>query len=83
MKISDMEALLQQEMEAVKGGSGTVRGCICISGAFAGEPGGSCECETAAEAYSTVSCNCSTGAIITGGLINPPGGLDCLIGLSR
>ena len=44
MKISDMETLLQQEMEAVHGGLSGTNLCKCESGAHVNVTGGSCEC---------------------------------------
>ena len=83
MKISDMETLLQQEMEAVHGGLSGTNLCKCESGAHVNVTGGSCECASGAEAYVTVTCTCGSGAKLADSLVTPPGGLGCLIGLSR
>ena len=68
MKLKDMEKLLLQEMESVRGGTGGT--CDCETAAKA--TGGECTCQSGAAQYGTPSCNCSTGATMTGGGIFPP-----------
>ena len=80
MTLKDMEALLQQEMEAVHGGTaGDV--CRCETGAFVNSAGGECVCKSGAQLVAApISCNCSTGAAMkdTGGIVSPPD-LGCVL----
>ncbi len=82
MNLSDMEMLLQQEMEAVHGGAAGV--CQCKTGAQVGGEGGSCECEKGANMSAPeIKCNCSTGAAFSGGeIVNPPI-ITCTVGINR
>ncbi len=60
MRIENLETMLLQEMEEVKGGTGEV--CFCSAGgAMSASSGGKCECKSGA--LSAGSCSCSSGAL--------------------
>ena len=83
MKISDMETLLEQEMQAVRGGTGG-KICECVTAAGAGAGGTQCNCENAANLTGevSVSCRCSSGATVSGGSLIKPPSLECHVGLN-
>ena len=78
MKLKDMEELMLQQMEVVRGGVGVAGAvCDCTSAANVGKPLGSCICTTAAgQTGFPEYCKCDSGAQQTIGLKpivpNPP-----------
>lgn len=80
MNLSDMEMLLQQEMETLQGGV-TSKVCECETAAKVGSITGTCKCQSGAEAVPEVSCYCNNGAVQGSSISNPPS-LECLTRLN-
>lgn len=82
MNINDMEALLDQEMEVVRGGV-TPQVCTCETGAYVATSGGECHCKSGAllDGGPAESCTCGQGAMLKRGtIVDPPPGLGCTSG---
>lgn len=72
MKLEDMEVLMLQEMEVVRGGTAMAGEiCRCETAAYVRTATGKCICETAAkqDGEPVKECECTSGAQVTSGLI--------------